>query len=163
VTQIPEGPPGGDHLTDDQRERATRQLSELLQELRIAMPGVQVLFAFLLAVPFAPGFKDVTNFQQDVYLVTLLSAAISSALFIAPTAFHRLHFHQGRKVELIEFGTRAAVAGLAFLALSMISAILLVTSYLFSAVTAGLVTGAVLLVIAWLWFGIGLKGRARAR
>jgi small-conductance mechanosensitive channel len=159
VSETVEGPAGGERLSPPDRERADRQLNELLQELRIVMPGIQLLFAFLLAVPFAPGFKEVTNFQEDVYLFTLLCAAVSSALFIAPTAYHRIVFHRGRRPDLIRFTARAALAGLVFLALSMTSAILLVTGYLFSSLTAGLVTGAVALTFGWLWFGLGFLGR----
>jgi membrane-bound acyltransferase YfiQ involved in biofilm formation len=82
-------------------ERLDRQLDQLLQELRVAMPGVQVLFAFLLAVPFQQRFTAVTDFQRDVYFVTLLAAAAASAFFIAPTAFHRVRFQDRDKPFLV--------------------------------------------------------------
>lgn len=147
---------------EDERERTNRRVGEVLQELRVAMPGVQVLFAFLLTVPFADGFERVTQFERDVYLFTLLTAAVSSALFIAPVAYHRLLFGLGEKRRLLEFAARAAVVGLIFLALSMTGAILLVTSFLFELWTALLTTAAIVVLFLWLWFGVGALQRRRA-
>lgn len=152
-----------DSGTEDERERTNRRVGEVLQELRVAMPGVQVLFAFLLTVPFAAGFDDVTQFERDVYLFTLLCAAISSALFIAPVAYHRLLFGLGEKERLLDFAARAAIVGLIFLALSMSGAILLVTSYLFELWTALLTTGGLVLLFIWLWFIVGAVQRMNAR
>lgn len=150
--------------TEDKKERLNRQLGELLQELRIAMPGVQVLFAFLLAVPFASGFEDVNQFQEDVYLFALLSAAVSSALLIAPTAYHRMMFERGDKEAIIEYATRGAILGLLFLALSMTACVLFVVSYLFDDVTAGVAAGFVGLLFLVLWFGLGWwRRRDRSR
>ena len=141
--------------TPEEQEHLNRQLGELLQELRIAMPGVQVLFAFLLAVPFASGFDDTTAFERDVYLVALLSAALSSALLIAPTAYHRIMFERGEKERIVDDATRAAIIGLAFLAISMVASVLLVASYLFGGATAAISAGTVAVVFGWLWFGLG--------
>ncbi len=152
-----------DSSTEDERERTNRRVGEVLQELRVAMPGVQVLFAFLLTVPFAAGFDDVTQFERDVYLFTLLCAAVSSALFIAPVAYHRLLFGLGEKERLLDFAARAAIVGLIFLALSMSGAILLVTSYLFELWTALLTTGGLVLLFIWLWFIVGAVQRMNAR
>lgn len=145
----------GDDRTEDEQQRLNRQMGELLQELRVMMPGVQVLFAFLLTVPFAAGFKGVNAFQKDVYLFTLLTAAVSSALFIAPAAYHRILFERGEKDRIVEYATIGAILGLVFLALSMSGAVLLVTSFLFGDVTAGVTTGGVALLFGILWFGIG--------
>ena len=117
-------------------ERIDRNFNELLGELRIALPGVQVLFAFLLAVPFANGFSTVTDFQKWLYLVVLLCTAVATALLIAPTAYHRIVFRRGRKTQVLAFANRAAIVGLAFLALAMSLAILLITDYLFSLAAA---------------------------
>ena len=87
-------------------ERLNRELDQLLQELRVAMPGVQVLFAFLLAVPFQQRFAQVTEFQKDVYFGTLLASAVASALFIAPTAYHRMMFRGRDKPRLVEMSSR---------------------------------------------------------
>lgn len=139
----------------EQQERLNRQLNELLQELRIAMPGVQVLFAFLLAVPFADGFENVNAFQKDVYLFALLSAAVSSALLIAPTAYHRMMFQRGDKEAIIEYATRGALLGLLFLALSMTACVLFVVSFLFDDWAAAFAAGFVGVLFAVLWFVLG--------
>ena len=115
--------------TDD--ERLDRELDQLLQELRVAMPGVQVLFAFLLAVPFQQRFAQVSEFQRTVYFVTLLASAAASALFIAPTAYHRLMFRGRDKPRLVALSSRLALAGLVALAVAMNGVILLVTDVLF--------------------------------
>jgi Family of unknown function (DUF6328) len=147
-----------DAVESDQ-EQLDRQLSELLQELRVAMPGVQLLFGFLLAVPFNQRFAQVTAFQRDLYLVTLLCSAVASALFIAPTAYHRIMFRHRDKPQLIRSATRMALAGLVSLALAMTGAVLLVTDFLFSDRTAAIVAGITLAVFGWLWFGIALSRR----
>lgn len=149
--------------TEEQQERLNRQLSEVLQELRIAMPGVQVLFAFLLAVPFATGFEKVNAFQRDVYLFALLAAAVSSALLIAPTAYHRMMFQRGDKEAIIEYATRGALLGLTFLALSMTACVLFVVSFLFDDRTAAVAAGFVGLLFGVLWFALGWFRRTRSR
>ncbi|MEH3054246.1 MAG: DUF6328 family protein [Patulibacter minatonensis] len=143
-----------EHLDPEEQARVDRQMAELLQELRIAMPGVQLLFAFLLAVPFQTRFAEVSEFQRGVYLFTFLCATFSSALLIAPASYHRLLFQKGFKPSIVRFAERSAIAGLAFLACAMSGAVLLVTSLLFgAAVTAG-VSVVTAVVFAWLWFGL---------
>lgn len=132
-------------------ERADRNLDELLQELRVALPGVQVLFAFLLAVPFQQRFGSVTDFQRTVYFVTLLCSALATALFISPTAYHRLNFHRRDKRHIVEVANRLALAGLLALALAMIGAVLLVTDFLFGSTTVIATAAAIALVYAVLW------------
>jgi hypothetical protein len=149
-----------DHAEEEQ-EQLNRQLGELLQELRVAMPGVQILFAFLLAVPFNQRFGDTTQFQRDIYLVTLLCAAVASATFVAPVAYHRLMFRHRDKPHLIKIASRFAIAGLVALALAMSFAVLLVVDFLFSSITAWVVFGFVLGLFGWLWFGLALSRRAR--
>ena len=83
--------------SDEEQDRLNRQMTELLNELRVAMPGVQVLFAFLLAVPFQQRFAMVNTFQRNVYLVTLLAAATATAFLIAPSAYHRIAFQEHEK------------------------------------------------------------------
>ena len=144
---------------ESEQARLDRQLDQLLTELRVAMPGVQVLFAFLLAVPFQQRFDAVTNFQKDVYFVTLLAAAAASALFIAPTAFHRLMFKARDKPYLITVSSRLAVAGLVCLAIAMNGAVLLVTDVLFDG-TMVLVTVAITAALyIGLWFVLGIVRR----
>ena len=144
---------------ESEEERLNRQLDQLLNELRVAMPGVQVLFAFLLAVPFQQRFGSVTDFQKTVYFVTLLAAAAASALFIAPTAFHRLMFQAHDKPHLIAVSSKLAVAGLACLAVAMNGAVLLVTDVLFEATTAKVTVAITATLYIGLWFGLGLVRR----
>src|ERR1700761_8514414 len=118
-----------------EEERLDRNLGELLQELRIALPGGQVLFAFLLAVPFQPNFAKISEFEKRVYFATLLLTALSAALLIAPTAYHRITFRYQQKHRLVFVANRCALGGLASLALAMICAVMLVTDVLFGTVT----------------------------
>jgi hypothetical protein len=141
-------------------QRLDRNFNELLGELRIALPGVQVLFAFLLTVPFGQRFSDLSGFERGVYFSVLLLTALSSAFLIAPTAYHRLLFRQGRKYEILFFANRAALLGLASLALAMSGAILLITHFLFgpgAAISVGIGT---LLVFGTLWYALPVaRGR----
>jgi hypothetical protein len=123
---MPDGPGG-----EDKPQRINRELIELLNELRVALPGVQVLFAFLLTVPFAQGFATVTDFQRDLFFATLSSTAVASVLLIAPSAWHRLRFRQKDKEHILLSSNLMSIAGLAFLALAMIGAVLLIADYLF--------------------------------
>jgi cation transport ATPase len=144
---------------ETEQERLDRELNQLLNELRVAMPGVQVLFAFLLTVAFQERFADVSGFQRDVYFVTLLAAAAASTLFIAPTAYHRLVFREGFKRELIEIGTKLAVAGLVCLAIAMNGAVLLVTDVLFERTTVIVTVALTSSLYIGLWFALGLVRR----
>jgi cobalamin synthase len=130
-----------------------RQMAELLQELRVALPGVQILFAFLLTVPFAQGFQRVTSFQRDLFYATLLATAASTVCLIAPTATHRLRFHQGERAYIIESSNRLLIAGLVFLALAILGAVSLITDYLFDLGTHWYWPLAVALLLVILWFG----------
>ena len=136
-----------------------RRMIELLNELRVAMPGVQILFGFLLTVPFAQGFTKVTDFQRDVYFCTLLLAALTTACLIAPTAAHRLLFHQGERPWLIEHANRMLIAGLCFLGLALVGAVLLVTDYLFGGAIVVVAPALTLLLIVALWFARPLLRR----
>jgi len=118
---------------ETEKQRWDRNFADLLQELRVAQTGIQILFAFLLTLPFSNGFPRTTAFQKDVYIVSLLSAAFATAMIIAPVAFHRALFRQGRKPELVRYAHRMATGGLAFLLVSMVSAVLLITDYLLAA------------------------------
>ena len=149
----------GRHETE--KERLDRNLSELLQELRVALPGVQVLFAFLLTVPFQQGFSKATEFQKDVYLVTLLLTAAASALLIAPSAYHRLEFRQNDKKHIVLVANRFAIAGFAVLAAAMTSAVLLVTDYLYSDTTSIISTVGVGLFLYTLWYALPLARRSQ--
>lgn len=150
---------GGGAGSEDEHERLDRNFSELLQELRVAQPGVQVLFAFLLTVPFAQGFERATDFQRDVYGATLALSAIATACLIAPGAAHRLLFRHHQKRWLVFTGNRLAIAGLAALALAMLSAMLLVCDYLFSRTLAWAVFAAGALLFGLLWAALPLSRR----
>jgi cation transport ATPase len=147
--------------SEEEQERLNRQLTELLNELRVAMPGVQVLFGFLLAVPFQQRFQSVTEFQRDVYFVTLLAAATATAFLIAPSAYHRVAFQQHDRPQVIRAGTRFFLCGIVALAVAMNGAVLLVTDVLFEARTVIVTMVCVASLFAWLWFGYGLWRRAR--
>ena len=152
--------PGGDR-NETPDERADRNMGELLQELRVALPGVQVLFAFLLAVPFAPRFEDVTPFQEKVFFVTLLLSAAATAFLIAPSAYHRLNFARGDKPHIVRIASGLSVIGLVLLALAMSGAVLLVTDFLFASVTATVTTAITVAMFALLWFVLPLWRRLR--
>jgi NO-binding membrane sensor protein with MHYT domain len=136
----------------DEHERTERQMAELLQELRVALPGVQILFAFLLTVPFAQGFTRVTSFQKNLFFATLLATAVSTACFIAPTATHRLRFHKRDRRYVIESANTLLIAGLVFLALAILGAVTLITDYLFDGAARWIWPGLLAIVIATLWF-----------
>jgi hypothetical protein len=154
--------PSGRDETEEQR--LDRNLGELLQELRVALPGVQVLFAFLLAVPFQQNFTKITEFEKKIYFVTLLLTTLSAALLIAPSAYHRLTFRYQQKGRLVFVANRLAIAGLGTLALAMTSAVLLVTDVLFGAAgTTILTTVIVFATFVVLWAVLPLKRRVRYR
>jgi hypothetical protein len=149
---------------EDQQERVNRELIELLNELRVALPGVQVLFAFLLTVPFSQGFVKTTGFQRDLFFATLAATAVSTTLLIAPSAWHRIQFRQKNKEQILVASNWLTLAGLGFLALAMIGAVMLIADYAFSA-TLAIVSGIVAaLVLGALWAAIPLlrhPGRPR--
>jgi Family of unknown function (DUF6328) len=151
--------PQHDERDETATERADRNLTELLQELRVALPGVQVLFAFLLAVPFQQRFGDVTDFQRDVYFGTLLCSAVATALLIAPTAYHRLNFRRSDKTHIVDVSSRLTISGLGMLALAMVGAVMLVTDVLFGTTTVIVTTVAVALVFTVFWFAAPLARR----
>jgi hypothetical protein len=155
-----ERPSGRD---ESEEERLDRNLGELLQELRVALPGVQVLFAFLLAVPFQQNFEKVSEFEKKIYFATLLLTAISAALLIAPSAYHRLTFRYQQKHRLVFISNRLAIAGLAALALAMTCAVLLITHLLFGTAETIIVTVAILGMFVVLWAVLPLKRRLKYR
>ncbi|HET7509358.1 MAG TPA: DUF6328 family protein [Solirubrobacterales bacterium] len=146
---------------ETEEERLDRNLGELLQELRVALPGVQVLFAFLLAVPFQQGFEEVTSFQKDVYFATLILASLSATMLISPSAYHRVTFRYQQKRRLVYYSNRFAIIGLALLALAMTGAILLITDVLFSTTAALVTAGLALCVFGFFWFALPLQRRLK--
>jgi heme O synthase-like polyprenyltransferase len=151
-------------VSDEQRrskEDLNRELIELLNELRVALPGVQVLFAFLLAVPFTNRFGRVTSFQRDVYFVALLSTLVGSVLLIAPSVYHRIRWRQQDKEHMLRTANRLAIAGTVFLALAMSASIMLVTDVLFSTTWAAVVAAISAGLFAWFWYGLPLVRELR--
>jgi Na+/citrate or Na+/malate symporter len=147
------------HDDESRRERVNRELIELLNELRVALPGVQVLFAFLLAVPFSNGYSRITGFQKQIFFATLVATTISTLCFIVPTAYHRLNFREQEKERILVTSNKFSVAGLGFLALAMVGVVVLVTDVIYSD-AAALVTGALTLVaFGSFWFALPLLRR----
>jgi hypothetical protein len=157
-----------DQLVDEKRretehERLDRNLTELLNELRVALPGVQVLFAFLLGVPFTTRFTELSAYQEKVYYATLLCTAVASAFLIAPSAHHRVEFRMSDKRHIVFLANRFAIIGLGFLALAMSGVVLLITDFLFGGVAAGVATSVATFGFAYLWYVMPLKRRTRRR
>jgi hypothetical protein len=148
---------------EDDKERRNRQLDQLLQETRVVMPGVQVLFAFLLAVVFQQGFAKTTGFQRDVFLATILCSTGAALCFIAPAAWHRILFEQQDKRHIIQVANNFVICGVAFLAAAMTLALILVCDYVFSGTTATVVAVGAAAAFAWFWFLAPLLRRARER
>ncbi len=157
----PQAPPAATLPTRDETEleRYDRNLNELLSELRVALPGVQVLFAFLLVAPFNQRFGTVSRFERGVYFATLLCTLLASILLIAPALVHRLTFRLGQKAYVVHIANRLTIAGLSVFALAMTGAVLLVTHYLFGALTAIVTTAVVVVAFALIWFALPLQRR----
>lgn len=145
---------------ESKEERRDRELIELLNELRVALPGVQVLFAFLLAVPFTQRFAQVTELQKSVYFASVLLTAVATAFLIAPTTYHRLRWRQRDKERMLVTSNRLSIAGTVFLALAMIAVVFLITDVLYGGWLVGVVTAVVATLFAWFWYGLPLVRRA---
>jgi hypothetical protein len=148
---------------EDEAARLDRELIELLNEMRVVMPGVQVLFGFLLTVPFQQRFETIDDFQRTVYFVTLLLVAAASAFLMAPSAFHRLTFREGHKPYLVRLGTRQTIVGMGLLGLAMNGVLLLLTDLLFHSTTVAITVAAMAMLFGWLWFGLALWRRASGK
>jgi hypothetical protein len=144
---------------ESKHERLDRELIELLNELRVALPGVQVLFAFLLGVPFTQRFARTSELQQDAYFATFLCAAAATALLIAPSAYHRLTWRRGDKEHLLLVSNRLAIAGTALLVVAIAGSVFVVTDLLFDATTAALFAGATAAFFGWFWYAMPLLRR----
>ncbi len=151
----------GDDRNETPRERTDRELVELLQGLRVAVSGVQFLFAFLLTLPFSNGFHRVDETGRVVYYVSLVTAALASIFLIAPAVQHRVLFHSGRKAVLVKRSSKYEIAGTCALAVSMSSAIAVAAEGFFSSWVAGLTAACVIVLCAWMWFIQPLLTRAR--
>ncbi|GIM90928.1 DUF6328 family protein [Paractinoplanes toevensis] len=139
---------------EDEKHRWDRNFADILQELRVTQTGIQILFAFLLTLPFSNGFPRTTPFQKDVYIVALLAAAASTAMVISPVAFHRALFRQGRKPELVRYAHRMLTGGLAFLLIAMVSSVFLIVDFLLSRGFALLFGGVTAVFFLMFWAAI---------
>jgi hypothetical protein len=147
-------------MREDRKERRDRELMELLQELRVALPGVQVLFAFLLTVPFSQRFGSVTPGQKRVYFACVLCTAAASALLIAPSAYHRIAFRARDKERMVLTSNNLAIAGTGFLAVAIVLAVWLITDVLFEGMIVAVAAVGIAAFYAWLWYALPLKRRA---
>jgi predicted membrane channel-forming protein YqfA (hemolysin III family) len=148
---------------ESQDERLDRELIEFLNELRVVLPGVQVLFAFLLTVPFANRFTAITNLQRQVFFAVFLCTTAATALLIAPSAYHRLRWREYDKEQMLRTSNRLAIAGMVFLSLALVGAAFLVTDLLFHPAAAAVVTAAVAMFFAWFWWVLPLSRKLRDR
>lgn len=154
-----------DELPDDAArhetaaERSDRNFLELLQELRVVLTGVQILFAFLLTLPFSQRFASTTAYQRDIYLATLATAALASALLLAPVAFHRLLFRRHQKGLLVDVGNALAISGLCCVALSITGGLLLVTDIVAGAIASTIMGVVSFVLLTALWFMVPLQLR----
>ena len=138
------------------KERLEREYSELLEEIRVLIPGAEVLFGFLLAIRFTQQFAELSSGQEYVYYVTLLSTAIALVLLLAPAVHHRLRFREGDKEYLLRKATRETLAGSAAIALAFSGALFVVTDLIFSRPAAVIVTALFVAFTAWRWWAVAL-------
>jgi amino acid transporter len=148
-------------MGEDEQSRLDRELIELLNELRVALPGVQILFAFLLIVPFNNRFEQATDVQEGAYFVALLAALTSTALLMTPTAYHRLRFRQRDKERMLRIANRFAIAGIAFLALGVVASMFFVTDFVYDLWAAVIVTTLTGILFGTAWFLLPLRPEIR--
>ena len=151
---------GSDERTgEDRQERTARELIELLNELRVILPGVQFLFAFLLTVPFSQRFSELDSLETGVFFVTLLCTAIATALLMAPSAQHRVLWREGVREQRLELWNILTIAGLAFLVPAMVGAVFVISDFIFGLGAAVAVTTFLVLFFVLLWFVLPLRYR----
>jgi hypothetical protein len=146
---------------ESEYERTARELAELLQELRVALPGVQVLFAFLLTVPFSARFGSITPLQEVVFFATLVCAALSAALLLAPSAHHRLLWRCHARERRLRVANRFAIAGMILLALAMMGAVFVITDVLFGSHYASVAAGLIAAFFLYAWFVVPIRYRPK--
>ena len=148
---------------ENREERHNRELIEHLNELRVALPGVQVLFAFLLAVPFANGFPKLGRVDRDIFFVAFIATALSTVLLIAPSSYHRLRWRQHDKERLLVVSNWLTIAGLACLAVAITSVVFVITDFLFHRAWAATFTAFVAACFLALWYGLPLLAAIQDR
>jgi hypothetical protein len=144
---------------ESEAERLDRNYSELLQELRVAQTGVQVLFAFLLGIAFTQRYSSLEQYQRIFYVITLIAAACTAILLIAPVAVHRWLFREHRKDEVVDFTARLAITGLGFLAVSILSAVLFVLDVVLSLAASIVATAVLAAMIGVVWVLLPVRQR----
>ena len=146
---------------ESKNERLDRELIELLNELRVALPGVQVLFAFLLTVPFSQGFGRIGGLDRAVYTAGFLATAVSSILLIAPTSYHRLRWRRFDKEQLLSTSNRLAIGGTVFLAIAIACVVFVVIDVLYGLTAGSAAAGLSAGLLAWFWFVLPLSRNLR--
>jgi len=159
----PDRTPADPRTDETPKERVDRELMELLNELRVILPGIQVLFAFLLTVPFSQRFTGVTGPEKFAYFLAVLCTAASTVTLITVPNYHRITFRQATKERLIFLSNSLALAGTALLGVAIVAVLFLITDFLYEGAGVAVVTIVAALVIAWLWFVMPLNSRARHR
>jgi Family of unknown function (DUF6328) len=147
---------------ESRKERLNRELMELLQELRVVIPGVQVLLAFLLTAPFQQRFAQLPGSMRNAFFASIACATLATAFLIAPSAHHRLRWRAGEKERLVRLGNQMAIAGTVFLAAAIVLALYVVTDVLFTTNLAVLTAIASLVVFVGLWYVVPMLGRSGA-
>jgi amino acid transporter len=148
-------------VSESEQQRRNRELIELLNELRVALPGVQVLFAFLLAVPFANGFPKLDRVDRDVFFGAFITTALSTAFLIAPSSYHRLRWRAHDKEQMLRASNVLTIVGLGFLAISIVCVVFVITDFLFHRSWASAFAALIALVFLVLWYGLPLAAAAR--
>jgi hypothetical protein len=143
-------------VPESSEERHNRELIELLNELRVALPGVQVLFAFLLAVPFANGFPKLSSTGRDVFFAAFIATALSTVLLIAPSSYHRLRWRQRDKERMLIISNVLTIAGLLCLAVAITCVVYVITDFIFHAAWAAAFTALIAAMFLLLWYGLPL-------
>lgn len=144
---------------EPEADRLDRNFGELLQELRVAQAGIQILFAFLLSIAFQQRFAGLEPYQRVLYGITLVTAALSMVLLIAPVAVHRLLFRRGRKDAVVEASARLATAGLALLGTSVLCALLFVLDVVWNLTVAIVISAVVAIVLVVFWIVLPVRAR----
>jgi hypothetical protein len=165
TAMTPEEPPDPqdraprDPRDESEAQRDDRNLAELLQELRISGLGVQVLFGFLLSLPFTARFAKLSQGQRDLYLASLVLSAVATALLLGPVAYHRIVFRRRQKEPLVRAASVMATLGLAAVGLAICAAVLLATTTVATGLPAGLITAFVAVLFLGLWFAFPVARR----
>jgi hypothetical protein len=150
-------------MPESEQERHNRELIELLNELRVALPGVQVLFAFLLAVPFANGFPKLSELDRDIFFVAFIATALSTVCLIAPSSYHRLRWRQDDKERMLLISNVLTIVGLFLLAVAITATVFVITDFLFHHSWAAAFSALVAATFLVLWYGLPLGAAIQDR